>query len=145
MSNINQQYLKNKVSQIEHIVLCINNFNETIKFYNELLTSLGFKIILDKIYEEQRYISFNNKIFDIGFISPQKNNLSSNFDIFQVGLSHLALRVDSIETLLECSEICKRHNLVIENLGDLKTHHLEEFKTLRFYCPSKLLVEIITK
>jgi hypothetical protein len=134
-----------KVTKLEHIVLCLNNFDESIKFYNELLQYLGFTIILDKIYGEQRYVSFNNEIFDIGFISPEKEYLESKFHIFQVGLSHLALRIDNLETLNECSKICSKYNLEIENSGDPKIHHLEEFKTLRFYCPSKLLIELICK
>jgi catechol 2,3-dioxygenase-like lactoylglutathione lyase family enzyme len=143
--SISQNTNNSKVSQIEHIVLCINNFDTTILFYTELLNFLGFEIILDKIYEDQRYVSFNNGIFDIGFISPQKDYLNSKFYIFQVGLSHLALKVDNYETLQKCCDICKKYNLNIENLGDTKIHHLEDFKTLRFYCPSGLLIELITK
>ena len=132
-------------SQIEHIVLCINNFDQTILFYEELLTALGFRIILDKIYGEQRYMSFNNGVFDIGFISPEKDYLENKFHIFQVGLSHLALRVNSAQILEKCAEICQKSNLIIESNLDLKIHHLEEFTTLRFYCPSGLLIEIVTK
>jgi catechol-2,3-dioxygenase len=134
-----------KCVSFEHIVLCLNNFNSSITFYQKLLNNLGFTVILDKIDNNQRYVSFNNGFLDLGFIASEPDYSHKNFYMFQVGLSHLALRVDSIETLQECVDICNEFDLVIENAGDDKVHHLETFKTLRFHCPSKILVEIVCK
>lgn len=93
-----------EITKIDHIAIQTNNFNESLKFYSEIL---GFQVLKGPIHFKKRMLCF----LDAGNIKIElysiKNNQkpANNFNNCRAGLVHLSLVVQDIYgSLQELSE-----------------------------------------
>lgn len=121
---------------IEHLVLKIQNDENTLSFYNQFFNLLGYT----KDFESENYINYTNQIIPIGlyferwFVESPENSC---------GLGHLAWKTNSKETISNLSTLIEKFKLEFETLGEDRTHHNQQFYTCCFYCPSGNRLELI--
>ena len=128
------------MTSLHHIYICLNNFQETKKFYLELFSILKLSHI--STVEDYSLYTYGNDNIHIGIMPVSPTNQNDKFDKFRIGLSHIAFKVDKEKQIQEILEFVRQNNLEDEGELEVRTHHLIEMPTIVFYCPSGIKIEI---
>jgi catechol 2,3-dioxygenase-like lactoylglutathione lyase family enzyme len=89
---------------IDHIHITINNIDEAEKYYDKLLSIIGFDMKNKEttIVEKHRYklIEYNSKYFSFGIVSPRNEFIGIKINRRRPGtIHHLAFMVENKETV----------------------------------------------
>ena len=123
-------------TNIEHLVLKIKANQQSIQFYDEFLSLLGY--IQD--IKTAEYINYTNGKIPIGlYFTPE---FTENIEI-SAGLGHIAWQTNHLYIYQKLVVLIKKYDLEYETLGEKRQHHTQNFETISFYCPSGNRLELV--
>ena len=98
-----------EVIGIDHIYITVSNLERSEKFYDVVMTVLGFKKNQFQIKGE-RHIQYYNRLF--GYVlRPSRSNASH--DSYAPGLHHFCLRVEGEKEVQEAADGLKAQNISV--------------------------------
>ncbi len=90
------------VNKVDHIGIAVNNLNETLKFYEEIL---GIKCVSTEVVEEQKvkvaFLPIGDTEVELLESTEKDGPIAKFIEKRGEGIQHIAYRVDNIEKAID--------------------------------------------
>lgn len=130
---------KLKTGTLSHMVLTVNDIEQSREFYT---TVLGFDVIKE-IPDRNRVIMTNGDVtLGIGLPpDPDQAPKSDSFSEHRVGLDHASFSVESHDSLLEAARLFDENNVSHGEIKDLRAAGIPLY-VMSFRDPSNIQLEL---
>lgn len=133
------------MNPIAHIEINVSNLKQSTEFYLKILSFLGWKQFNVGHPDVVGFQTADQtKLF---LVQTEEKFVTSSFHRKQVGLNHIALRVESVEQVDKFAEFLNQNNisrLYSERSKDYTSEYCEEkYYAVFFEDPDRLKVEVV--
>jgi catechol-2,3-dioxygenase len=123
-----------KVMSVDHLSLKVSNFKKSKKFYDQVLTFLGFKK-LDEYSKSKGYTNGNTRLW---ISQADKKEKKHKYHIGEIGFHHYAFRLGSRKEVDQLEKFLKK---IKAKIVDPAGEYYDNYYGVYFNDPDGLKIE----